>query len=136
MPLPPRFRPALSFKTEIAQVKSWPPGAPVSYGCAWTAERSSRIATVPVGYADGFRRSPSWRYVLVRGQRAPVVGRVAMDYAMLDVTDIPDARAGDEVVLIGTQGDERISADDVAGWLGTINYDVVAGILPRVPRVV
>jgi len=135
-PLPARFHAALSFKTEIAQLKDLPAGAPVSYGGAWIAERPSRIATVPVGYADGFRRSPGWRYVLVRGRRAPVVGRVAMDYAMLDVTDIPDARTGDEVVLIGAQGAERISADDVAGWLGTINYEVVAGILPRVPRIV
>ena len=135
-PLPPSFQPALSFKTEIAQVKYWPVGAPVSYGGTWIAGRPSRIATIPVGYADGFRRSPSWRYVLVRGQRAPVIGRVAMDYAMLDVTEISDARAGDEVVLIGVQGGECITADDVAGWLGTINYEVVSGILPRVPRVV
>ncbi len=135
-PLPSSFQPALSFKTEIAQVKYWPVGAPVSYGGTWIAGRPSRIATIPVGYADGFRRSPSWRYVLVRGQRAPVIGRVAMDYAMLDVTEISDARAGDEVVLIGVQGGECITADDVAGWLGTINYEVVSGILPRVPRVV
>jgi Alr-MurF fusion protein len=99
-------------------------------------QRESRIATIPVGYADGFRRSPSWREVLIHGRRAPVVGRVAMDYAMLDVTDIPGVRAGDEVVLIGRQGEDQISAEEVADWLGTINYEVIAVILPRVPRVV
>jgi alanine racemase len=135
-PLPAGIRPALSFKTAIAQIKTQPPGTPISYGGAFVTARESRIATIPVGYADGFRRSPSWRAVLVRGQRAPVVGRVAMDYAMIDVTDIAGARAGDEVVLIGAQGADRITADEVAAWLGTINYEVVAAILPRVPRVV
>ncbi|WP_026369492.1 alanine racemase [Kallotenue papyrolyticum] len=135
-PLPPEFRPALSFKTEIAQVRCLPPGASVSYGRAFITQRASRIATIPVGYADGFRRSPSWHAVLVHGRRAPVVGRVAMDYAMIDVTDIPGVHPGDEVVLIGQQGDDRISAEEVADWLGTIAYEVVAAILPRVPRVV
>ncbi len=92
------------------------------------------IATIPVGYADGLRRSPPWREVLVRGQRAPIVGRICMDYAMLDVTDIPAAKRGDPVVLIGTQGGDTISAAEVAQWLGTIAYEVVSTILPRVPR--
>ncbi len=135
-PLPDPFRPALAFKTEVAQVKTLPPGSPVSYGGTWVTQRESRIATIPVGYADGFRRAPSWREVLVRGRRAPVVGRVAMDYAMLDVTDIPGVRTGDEVVLIGRQGNDQITAEEVAGWLGTINYEVIAAILPRVPRIV
>lgn len=135
-PLPPGFRPALSFKTEIAQVKTLPPGSPISYGGTFVTERQSQIATIPVGYADGFRRSPGWRSVLVQGRRVPVVGRVAMDYAMLDVTDLPHARAGDEVVLIGRQGADCISAEEVAEWLGTINYEVIATILPRVPRMV
>ena len=135
-PLPAAFRPALSFKTEIAQVKQLPSGTPISYGGTFVTQRPSVIATIPVGYADGFRRSPSWHEVLVHGQRASVVGRVAMDYAMLDVTDVPDVRAGDEVVLIGSQSGQHITADEVAAWLGTINYEVVAAILPRVPRVV
>lgn len=135
-PLPPGVRPALSFKTEIAQVKAQPPGTPISYGGTFVTARPSRIATIPVGYADGFRRSPSWREVLVHGRRVPVVGRVAMDYAMLDVTDLQRVQPGDEVVLIGAQGDDYISVDEVAHWLGTINYEVVAAILPRVPRVV
>jgi alanine racemase len=133
-PLPPDFRPALSFHSEVAQVKPLPPGTPLSYGGTFVTQRPSQIATIPVGYADGLRRSPPWREVLVRGQRAPIVGRICMDYALIDVTDIDGVKRGDVVVLIGTQGDNQISADEVAGWLGTINYEVVTTILPRVPR--
>ena len=96
-----------------------------------------RIGVIPVGYADGFRRAPRhWGEVLVRGQRALIVGRVCMDQTMIDVTAIPDVRQGDEVVLIGQQGEERITAEDVAERLGTINYEVVSEILARVPRIV
>lgn len=133
-PLPPGFRPALSFHSEVAQVKEHPAGTPISYGGAYVVQRPSRIATIPVGYADGMRRSPPWRAVIVRGRRAPVVGRICMDYAMVDVTEIDGVRRGDPVVLIGSQGDASISADEVANWLGTISYEVVTGILPRVPR--
>jgi alanine racemase len=133
-PLPADFRPALSFHTEVAQVKTVPAGTPISYGGAFVTQRPSVIATIPVGYADGFRRAPPWREVLVRGQRAPVVGRICMDYALVDVTAIAGVRRGDAVVLIGTQGDEWITADEVADWLGTINYEVVTTIFPRVPR--
>jgi alanine racemase len=133
-PLPAGFRPALSFHSEVAQLKDHPPGAPISYGGTFITARPSQIATIPVGYADGLRRSPAWREVLVRGRRAPIVGRIAMDYAMIDVTAIPGVRRGDPVVLIGAQGDDAISADEVAGWLGTISYEVITGILPRVPR--
>ncbi|NLD42958.1 MAG: alanine racemase [Chloroflexi bacterium] len=136
-PLPEGFRPALAFKCQVAQVKALPAGAPVGYGGAWRAARESRIAVIPVGYADGFRRGPAnWGEVLVRGRRAPLVGNVCMDQAMIDVTDIPGVRAGDEVVLIGHQGEEAITADEVAARLGTINYEVVSAILARVPRVV
>ncbi len=135
-PCPDGFRPALAFKTAVAQVKTLPPGAPVSYGATYITRRDERIATIPVGYADGFRRAPSWHEVLVHGRRAPVVGRVCMDYTMLDVTDIPGVAVGDEVVLIGAQGDDAISAEQAAAWLGTINYEVVSAILPRVPRLV
>jgi Alr-MurF fusion protein len=133
-PLPDGFRPALSFHSEVAQVMEHPAGTPISYGGAFVTARPSRIATVPVGYADGLRRAPPWRELLVRGRRAPIVGRIAMDYAMVDVTAIEGVRRGDAVVIIGTQGAETISADEVAGWLGTISYEVVTGILPRVPR--
>ena len=92
---------------------------------------------LPVGYADGFRRAPRhWGEVLVGGRRAPIVGRVCMDQTMIDVTDIPGVRQGDEVVLIGEQGSERITTEDVAERLGTINYEVASEILARVPRVV
>ncbi|NWG20608.1 MAG: alanine racemase [Chloroflexi bacterium] len=132
--LPPALRPALSFHTEVAQVRELPQGRPVSYGGAFVTARHSRIATIPVGYADGLRRAPPWREVLVRGRRAPIVGRICMDYAMVDVTDVPGVKRGDPVTLIGAQCDDRITADEVASWLGTINYEVVATILPRVPR--
>ena len=135
VPCPPGFKEALSFRTQIAQVKTLPAGSNVGYGCTYTTPRESRIAVIPVGYADGFRRAPRhWGEVLVRGMRAPIVGRVCMDQTMIDVTDIPGVRQGDEVVLIGTQGQERITADDVAARLGTINYEVVSEILARVPR--
>jgi alanine racemase len=133
-PLPADFRPAFSFHTEVAQVKALPEGAPLSYGGAFVTQRPSLIATIPVGYADGFRRSPPWREALVRGRRAPVVGTITMDYALLDVTEIAGVRRGDPVVLIGAQGEDTITADEVAGWLGTISYEIVATILPRVPR--
>ena len=133
-PLPSGFAPALSFHSEVAQVKAHAPGTPISYGGTFTTSQPTRIATIPVGYADGLRRSPPWREVLVRGRRAPLVGRICMDYAMVDVTALDDVRRGDAVVLIGTQGADTISADEVAGWLGTISYEVLTGILPRVPR--
>ena len=133
---PPDFRPALTWKTQVAQVKELPPGSYVGYGCAYTTQGTERIAVIPVGYADGFRRSPShWGEVLVRGQRAPIVGRVCMDQTMISVSHIPGVRQGDEVVLIGAQGQERITVEEAAGRLGTINYEVVSEILARVPRV-
>jgi Alr-MurF fusion protein len=133
-PLPEGFRPALSLHSEVAQVRELPAGAPVSYGAAYRTPYPARIATVPAGYADGLRRSPPWQAMLVRGRRAPVVGRITMDYAMLDVTGIEGVRRGDPVVLIGRQGDACISTEEVAAWLGTINYEVTSTILPRVPR--
>jgi alanine racemase len=133
-PLPADFRPALTFYSEVAQVKELPAATPLSYGRAFVTQQPARIATIPVGYADGLRRSPPWREVLVHGRRAPVVGRITMDYALIDVTEIAEVKRGDPVVLIGAQGHESITADEVAGWLGTISYEVVATILPRVPR--
>jgi Alr-MurF fusion protein len=133
-PLPEGLRPVLSFHSEVAQVREHPAGTPISYGATFVTERPSRIATVPVGYGDGVRRSPPWHQLLVRGRRAPIVGRICMDYLMLDVTDIPGVQRGDAVVLLGSQGNETITADEAAEWIGTINYEVVTGILPRVPR--
>jgi alanine racemase len=135
--LPDGFRPALAWKTSIAQVKTLPKGSYVSYGNIYQTKKDERIAVIPVGYADGFRRAPTrWESVLVRGKRAPTVGTVCMDQTMINVSHIPNVRVGDEVVLIGPQGDDEISAEEVAGWLGTINYEVVSEILARVPRMV
>lgn len=135
--LPDGFRPALVWKTTIAQVKTLPPGSYVSYGNTYCTQGEETIAVIPVGYADGFRRAPAhWQAVLVHGQRAPIVGRVCMDQTMINVSHIPNVRVGDEVVLIGRQGDDEITAEEVADWLGTINYEVVSEILARVPRVV
>ncbi len=132
----PDLRPALSWTSQVAQVHDLPAGASVGYGHTWTASRPSRVATVPVGYADGLRRAPAtWRHVLVRGRPAPLAGRVSMDQISVDVTGIDGVRRGDEVVLIGRQGDERLPATLVAEWLGTSPYEVVSEILARVPRV-
>lgn len=134
--VPDGFKAALSFKTQIAQVKMVPAGECISYGCTYVTERPTRIAVLPVGYADGFRRAPrNWESVLVHGQEAPLIGRVCMDQCMIDVSAIPQVRMGDEVVLIGRQGKAELSAEEVARRLGTINYEVVAEILARVPRV-
>jgi alanine racemase len=130
----PGMRPALSFYSEIAQLKAHPAGSPISYGGRYVTPAPALIATVPVGYADGLRRVPAWRCVLIGGRRAPIVGRVTMDYIMVDVTGIPGVRSGDPVVLIGRQGDEELTVDDIAGWFDTISYEVLTGIMPRVPR--
>ncbi len=135
-PLPKGFRPALTFKSTVGQVKTLPPNSPVGYGATYYTQSEETIAIIPVGYADGFRRGPyTWGEVLVKGQRAPLVGRVSMDQAAINVTHIPNVRQGDEVVLIGQQGRETITAEEVAAHLGTINYEVVSGLLARVPRV-
>jgi alanine racemase len=135
-PLPSGFWPALTFKTTIGQVKTLPPNSPVGYGATYYTQSEETIAIIPVGYADGFRRSPrTWGEVLVKGQRAPLVGRVSMDQCAINVTHIPNVRQGDEVVLIGQQGSQVITAEEVAERLGTINYEVVSELLARIPRI-
>ena len=131
--MPAAVRPALTWKSVLAHVKDVPPGRGISYGHTYTTTRTQRIGTVPVGYADGWRRTAG-NEVLVGGRRVPVVGRVCMDQCMVDLDGVPQARVGDEVVLIGGQEAEQISADDVADRWGTIGYEVVCGIGPRVPR--
>ncbi len=134
--LPANFRPALSFKTQVAQVKLIPAGECLGYGCTYYTEQPTTIAVLPVGYADGFRRAPAnWGSVLIHSQEAPLVGRVCMDQCMVDVSHIPQTRTGDEVVLIGRQGNAVLTAEQVAHRLGTINFEVVSEILARVPRV-
>ena len=134
--LPADIRPALSWKCRVAQVKTVTAGDTVGYGRTWTADGPRRIATLTVGYADGYSRLNSNRgWVLLHGRRAPVVGRVCMDQTMVDVTEIPEARMGDTAVLLGNDGTMSLTADDMAAWLDTIGYEVVTGISPRVPRI-
>src|ERR671923_39287 len=130
------LKPVLSWKTKILQLKKVPPGTSISYGQTLVTNRESMIATLPVGYADGYQRLLSNRgQVLVDGQRAPVVGRVCMDLTMIDVTDIRKVQQGDEVVLLGRQGDAEISADEMAAWANTISYEILTSIGVRVPRI-
>ncbi len=130
------LHPVLSLVTRIAYVKKVAAGVPISYGRTFVAKRESLIATLPIGYADGYSRSLSNRgEVLLRGRRIPVVGRVCMDMTMIDVTDVAGVCEGDEVVLIGSQGSERITASDIAVKTGTIPYEVLCGISSRVPRI-
>ncbi|HEY62338.1 MAG TPA: alanine racemase [Anaerolineae bacterium] len=131
--LPAAFRPALTWKTVLSHVKTLPPGRGVSYGHIYITKKDERIGTVPVGYADGFRRLQG-NEVLVRGKRVPVIGRVCMDQIMVQLDNVPEAKAGDEVVLIGKQGEDEITAEQVAATWGTINYEVTCAIGVRVPR--
>ncbi len=129
------LRPVMTFETRIAQLRTLGAGQGVSYGHIYRTARQTRVATLPVGYADGYNRLLSNRgEVLIRGERAPVVGRVCMDWIMVDVTDIEDAQIGDRVVLLGRDGQESITAGDWARWLDTIDYEVFCRIGPRVPR--
>ncbi len=129
--------PVLTWKTRVVQVKEVPEGGYVGYGRAWRATRPSRIAVLPVGYYEGYdRRLSGVAHVLIRGRRASVRGRVCMNMCMVDVTDVPEVGLEDEVVLLGAQGGERVTAEMMAGWCGTISYEVVSRIHPSLPRVV
>jgi alanine racemase len=131
-----RLRPALRFRTAVAQVRRVPTGTPVGYGGAFVTARPSTIAVVPVGYADGYHRLASNRAaVLVRGRRVPVAGRVCMDHTMIDVTDAGDVAPGEPVVLFGRQGEAEIGADELGGWCETISYEMLTSIGRRVRRV-
>ena len=123
------LRPAMSLTSRVIQIKNLPPGSGVSYGRTWTTDRETRIALVPTGYAHGFDRMFSNKgWALIRGRRAPIRGRVCMNLTMFDVTDIPGAAAGDEVVLLGRQGDEVISGETLADLSGTINYEIFCSL--------
>jgi len=129
------LRPVLSLKSRVQRLTWLEPGESVSYGRTWRARRRSLVALVACGYADGLPRVLSNRgWVLVRGRRAPIVGRVCMDMCMADVTEVPDVAVGDEVVILGRQGEEEIRAEEVAALCDTISYEVLCGIGPRVPR--
>ncbi len=130
------LRPALSLYSHIVYIKTLHAGQSVSYGGMFTAEADTRVATVPLGYADGYPRSLSGRgYVLIRGKKAPVLGRVCMDQFMVDVTEIPEASEGDRVTLLGWDGDEHISAELLGGLSGRFNYELVCDLNQRLPRV-
>jgi alanine racemase len=131
------LKPVLQLKTQIVFLKEVAAGVGLSYGHAFHTQRPSLIATVPIGYGDGLSRNLSGRIdVLVRGVRCPQVGRITMDMSLIDVTALRgQAELGDEVVVIGRQGTEEITADELAERLGTINYEIVTGISHRVPRV-
>lgn len=129
------LRPVMRWTTQPVLLRHIPKGAPVSYGCRWRAPHDALVATLPVGYADGYRRSFSNKaHVLVRGQRAPVVGAVCMDLCMVDVTHIAGVSDRDEVVLLGQQGPELVSAEQLAIWDQTIAYEILCGVGLRVPR--
>ena len=130
------LRPVLSWKTNIVNIKEIAAGETVSYGRTFTASGRTLVATLPVGYGDGYKRCLSNRAsVLIHGKRAPQIGTVCMDQIMCDVTDIPDAAIGDEVILLGSQGNETITADEMARWADTISYEILLSISERVPRV-
>lgn len=129
--------PALSWKTVVTEVKLVSKGAKVGYDLTFETLRNSRLAIIPVGYWHGLPRNLSSRgEVLLNGKRAPIVGRISMDMSIIDVTDIPNARPGDEVVLIGSQGKDSVTAEEMALKAGTINYEIVTRINPLIPRIV
>ena len=131
-----KLEPVMRWRTEIVRLKELPAGSTVGYGSTFRTTRPSRIATLPVGYADGYSRALSNRgEVLIRGWRLPIVGRVSMDLVTIDVTELSDVALGDEVVLLGSQGSETISAEEIAELTGTIDYEVFCAVSARVPRV-
>ena len=131
-----KLKPAMSWETAVSFVKTLPAGRPISYGGTYITDKQTVVATIPVGYADGYRRSLSGRfYVLIHGKKAPILGRVCMDQLMVDVTDIPGVKTGDRVVLMGTDGEETISAEALAAAAQSFNYEQICDISHRVTRV-
>ena len=132
----PELKPVMSIYSKIAMMKVVPKGESVGYNRTFTAERDSLIATVPIGYNDGYDRSLSNKgEMIVRGTKVPVVGRISMDWTTIDVTEVPEARVGDQVIVLGAEGQRSITAEDIARTVGTISYEVTCGIGPRVPRI-
>ena len=130
------LRPAMALRSRIAAVTEHEAGDAISYGCTFTAQRKIRLAVVPIGYADGLHRTLSGKIeVLIHGVRCRQVGRICMDMCMVDVTDVPDVREGDTATIFGTDGSESISVDELAEKAGTISYEMLCAVSPRVPRV-
>ena len=131
-----KLQPVMSLKSHISYVKDVEPGTEVSYGGTYTTDRVTKLATIPVGYADGYPRMLSNKgWVLIHGKKAPICGRVCMDQFMVDITHIPDAKTGDEVTLLGTDGEEEITADTIGDLSGRFSYEFVCDISKRVPRI-
>ncbi len=131
-----KLKPVLSWHSRIVHLKELEPGREIGYGGCFVTTKPTKVATVPVGYADGYRRALSNKfYVLIRGQRAPILGRICMDLMMVDVTDIPEVQLLDDVTLIGQDGAEAITMEDIAACADSFNYEFVCGISRRVPRV-
>ena len=131
------LQPVLSWKTRVGQIKRVPANQSIGYGCTYQTTRESRIAVLPIGYSDGYDRELSNQsHVLIRGRRAPIRGRVCMNLIMVDITDMPEVKLEDEAVLIGRQGNETITADYLAGLIGTINYELVTRINWQIPRLI
>jgi alanine racemase len=129
------LKPVLSWRARVAQVKKVPRGDFIGYGCTYKATRDTDLAVIPVGYYDGYSRNLSnISYVLIKGKRAPVRGRVAMNFITADISDIPQVKVEDTVTLIGEEGDDSITADKLASLIGTINYEITARINPNIPR--
>lgn len=130
------LQPAMTLKARLAHVKKVEPGTKISYGCTYTAPAQTVVATLPIGYADGYPRLLSSRgQVIIRGQRAPVIGRVCMDQCMVDVGHIPGVQRDDPVIVFGQDKNNSLPVEELAGWLGTINYEVVCWVGSRVPRI-
>jgi len=131
-----KLKPVMTLKTCIHFLKSVPPGTKISYGETFITKKESLIATLAIGYADGYSRHLSNQGgVLIRGKRAPIVGKVCMDFIMVDVTEIPNVSLGDEVILMGKQGKEQITAEEIAKKIDSISYEVLCLIGKRVPRI-
>jgi alanine racemase len=133
-PLPDSISPAIVWKTRLTSVRDFPPGHGISYGHIYHTRKTERIGSIAIGYADGFRRT-NGNFALVHGKRVPVVGRVCMDQCMLQLDEVPDAMIGDEVVLLGAQGDENITAEEIGDRWGSFNYEVICGLSNRLPRI-
>lgn len=130
------LKPAMTLKSQVVFIKEVEENVPISYSRKFITRRKTKVATIPVGYADGYSRQLSNKgRVLIRGQYAPIIGNICMDQFMVDVTDIPDVGVGDEVVLMGSQGEETIGAEEIARHIGTINYEVICMVGKRIPRV-
>ena len=130
------LKPALQFMSKVTFVKTLPAGREISYGGTFVTTEETRVATVPVGYADGYRRSLSGKfYCLIHGKKAPILGRICMDQMMVDVTQIPQTKPGDRVTLVGNDGAETITMEQIAAAADSFNYEFVCGISRRVPRI-